>query len=333
MSKGCFLTIPPGVGCAWLADFRRPSPPWRGALPTWRLILGDTLGESVSEFTGERLVPEASDPDLRSEHVARYCFAELLASGRRVLDAGCGVGYGSAGLELAGGTVFALDSAGGAVRRGQARHSGVRFVQGDCTALPFADRSLDLVVSFEVIEHIASWAELIVEAARVLAPPGLFLVSTPNRSYYGVSREEANPFHVHEFDYEEFHGALRQAFPHTVVFCENHVPAISITSGNTRFGRARFEASEADPRSAHFFLGACSKAPLQLPEGFTYVPETGNVLRERELHVSKLEEWIGTLEASHAVVQGRMSRELARLPYRILRRLGLAPRLPVNWSE
>ena len=296
-------------------------------------MLGDTLGESVSEFRGERLVPEASDPDLRNEHVARYRFAELLASGKRVLDAGCGVGYGSAGMGLAGGTVFALDSAAEAVRRGHAEHSDVRFVQGDCTALPFADRSLDLVVCFEVIEHIGGWAESIAEAARVLAPSGVFLVSTPNRSYYGASREEPNPFHVHEFDYGEFHDALTQAFPHTVVFSENHVPAIAFTSGNTSVGRARFEASEADPLSAHFFLGACSMEPLQLPEGFAYVPEKGNVLRERELHVRKLEDWIGTLEASHAVVQGKMSRELARFPYRILRRLGLAPRLPVNWSE
>lgn len=287
----------------------------------------------MSEFSGERLIPEASDPDLCNEHVARYRFAELLAPGKRVLDAGCGIGYGAAGMGLAGGTVFALDRADEAVRRGQAEHSDVCFVQGDCTALPFADRTLDLVVCFEVIEHIGLWAKSIAEAARVLAPPGVFLVSTPNRSYYGASREEPNPFHVHEFDYGEFHGALRQTFPYTEVFCENHVPAIALTSGNTSSGRARFEAPEADPQSAHFLLGACSMEPLQLPEGFAYIPEKGNVLRERELHVGKLEEWIGTLETSHAVVQGKMSRELARLPYRILRRLGLAPRLPVNWSE
>ena len=196
----------------------------------------------MSEITGERLIPEASDPDLRNEHVARYCFAELLASGKRVLDAGCGVGYGSAGLELAGGLVFALDNAGEAVRRGRTEHSGVRFVQGDCTALPFADRSLDLVVSFEVIEHIGAWPDLIAEAARVLAPSGVFLVSTPNRSYYGASREEPNPFHVHEFDFEEFHGALTQAFPHAVVFCENHVPAIALTSGSTGSGSSQIRS-------------------------------------------------------------------------------------------
>ncbi len=285
------------------------------------------------EFTGERLVPEASDPDLRNEHVARYRFAELLAPGKRVLDAGCGVGYGAARLELAGGTVLALDSASEAVRCGQGAHSGVRFVQGDCTALPFADRSLDLVVCFEVIEHLEAWADLIAEAARVLAPSGVLLVSTPNRSYYGASRNEPNPFHVHEFDYDEFRSALAEVFPYTVVFCENHVPAITFTSGDIGAGRARFEACESDLRSAHFFLGACSEEPLQLPTGFAYVPEKGNVLRERELHVGKLKEWIGSLEASHAVVQGRMSRELARVPYRILRRLGLAPRLPGNWSE
>ena len=36
------------------------------------------------EFTGERLVPGASDPDLENEHLARYCFAEPLCAGRRI---------------------------------------------------------------------------------------------------------------------------------------------------------------------------------------------------------------------------------------------------------
>ena len=290
-------------------------------------MLGDTLGESVSKCSGERLVPEASDPDLRNEHVARYRFAELLSRGKRVLDAGCGVGYGSAGMGLSGGEGLRTRQRGsGCPSAAVSSIPMCRSCKGIARRCRLRDRSLDLVVCFEVIEHTRAWAELIAEAARVLAPSGVFLVSTPNRSYYRASRAEPNPFHVHEFDYGEFHDALRQTFPHTVVYCENHVPAIAFSVGNTTFGRARFEASEADPLSAHFFLGACSMEPLQLPEGFAYVPEKGNVLRERELHVGKLQEWIGTLEASHAVVQGKMSRELARLPYRILRRLGPGPR-------
>ena len=50
----------------------------------------------MAEFTCERLIPGQVDVDLLNEHMARYTFAARLARGKRVLDAGCGAGYGSA---------------------------------------------------------------------------------------------------------------------------------------------------------------------------------------------------------------------------------------------
>ena len=52
----------------------------------------------MAEFTGERLIPGEVDIDLLNEHMARYNFAARLTRGKRVLDAGCGAGYGSAEL-------------------------------------------------------------------------------------------------------------------------------------------------------------------------------------------------------------------------------------------
>src|SRR5262249_57123529 len=54
--------------------------------------------EALAEFTGERVIPGQVDIDLLNEHIARYAFAARLARGKRVLDAGCGAGYGSAEL-------------------------------------------------------------------------------------------------------------------------------------------------------------------------------------------------------------------------------------------
>ena len=285
------------------------------------------------EATGERLVPQASDPDLRNEHLARYRFAETLAAGKRVLDAGCGVGYGAAALAGVGASVYALDRSDEALRHGRDAYPEVFFVRGDCTALPFSDDSLDLVVALEVIEHLAGWAEFVRETARVLAPSGAFLVSTPNRPCYRASRKRPNPYHVHEFDYGEFRAALAGTFAHCTVFLENHVPAIALTSARPRQARARFEGSWSDPRKAHFFVGVCSMEPKDPPPDLAYVPESGNVLHERESHIAELNEWVAALEARHREVEGRMSRELSRLPYRILRWLGLAPRLPAKWSD
>src|SRR5215471_11758453 len=75
--------------------------------PRWR--------SALAEFTGERLIPGQVDVDLLNEHVARYAFAARLARGKRVLDAGCGAGYGSAELARVAQRVIGLDIAADAL--------------------------------------------------------------------------------------------------------------------------------------------------------------------------------------------------------------------------
>src|SRR5436190_7101970 len=104
-------------------------------------------------FTGERLIPEDADPQLLAEHVARYRFAAGAAAGR-VLDLGCGTGYGSAIL-VAGGAraVVGVDRSPSAIAHAATQHPG-RYVIADAGALPFADAAFDLVVALELIEHL-----------------------------------------------------------------------------------------------------------------------------------------------------------------------------------
>ncbi len=274
---------------------------------------------------------ECSDPDLRNEHLARYCFAEPLARGQRCLDVGCGEGYGAASLAAESEAAYGLDNSEEAVARARDTFPEVAFVRGDCGMLPFADASLDLVTAFEVIEHLQDGARLISEAARVLAPAGVFLVSTPNRDYYRTTRAEPNPFHAHEFSYQEFRAALLAAFPHCTVFLQNHVGAIAISSDRAAETRARVSTRAADPGSAHFFVAACAMRPLGDLPGLAFLPSDANLLRERELHIAKLRKWVDALESRHRQAERKMGRELSRLPYRILRRLRLAPKLPPEW--
>ena len=171
----------------------------------------------MPEFTGERLIPGQVEVDLFNEHMARYTFAARLACGKRVLDAGCGAGYGSAELAAAAEWVVGADNAAEAVQFAREHYPlpNLRFEQSSCTALPHADGSFDLVAAFEVIEHLANWRDLLLEARRLLAPGGQFVVSTPNRLYYTESRgaQGANPFHVHEFDFDEFRAELATLGP------------------------------------------------------------------------------------------------------------------------
>jgi 2-polyprenyl-3-methyl-5-hydroxy-6-metoxy-1,4-benzoquinol methylase len=170
--------------------------------------LSDRIGQA-----DERFVPGTADGELiEVEHFARYRWAGQLAVGRTVLDAGCGVGYGSAMLARAGATkVVGLDLSAKAVAAASAAATAnASFVAGDVHALPFEAGRFELVVCFEVIEHVEAQDDVIAELARVLAPGGVLAISSPNRDVYPAG----NPHHLHEYVPEELRAALAAHFEH-----------------------------------------------------------------------------------------------------------------------
>jgi SAM-dependent methyltransferase len=246
------------------------------------------------EFTGERVIPGRVDADLLNEHLARYAFAARLARGKHVLDAGCGAGYGAAELMQTALSVVGVDNSAEAIdfARETYRLPGLDFEQASCTALPHADGSFDLVIAFEVIEHLADWRAFLREVRRVLAPTGQFIVSTPNKLYYGESRGPAgaNPFHAHEFEFTEFRDELAEVFPHISLFLENHVEGVAfrpVEAGDT--AEVRVDGGAIDPAASHFFVAVCAHRPQTGNPTFVYVPSAGNLLRERETHIALLE--------------------------------------------
>ncbi len=265
----------------------------------------------MAEFTGERVIPGEVDIDLLNEHMARYAFAARLARGKRVLDAGCGAGYGSAELARIAEAVVGIDRAAEAVSFARAHYAlpNLTFEQASCTALPHADAAFDLLVAFEVIEHLEDWRAFLLETRRVLAPNGQFIVSTPNRLYYTESRGTtgANPFHVHEFDFAEFTKELNLVFPYVTMFLENHVEGVTFQpneAGNTV--EVRVEPGEPVPDESHFFVAVCAHRPQLGNPTFVYVPRAANVLRERERHIALLErevetknQWLAEAQQQH----------------------------------
>jgi len=251
------------------------------------------LAEPV-EFTGERVIPGQVNDDLWSEHVARYAFARRYAEGRRVLDMGCGTGYGSAELAQTAAEVVGVDIAPEAIEYARANYPlpGLRFVQGSCTAVPFPKNSFNLVVAFEVIEHLQNFREFLNECARVITPQGVLLVSSPNKSYYAESRARAgaNPYHEHEFEPAEFVSELSNVFSSVRLMLQNRVESFAFHPATSFWpADARIDGGGGGAEQAHFLIGVCSFGPLPEGRSFVYVPKAANLLREREQHVELLE--------------------------------------------
>ncbi len=165
-------------------------------------------------FTGERFTPESRGA-IWYEHWHRYCFAAPIARGKRVLDAACGEGYGSALLARDAASVIGVDIGTEAIAHANARYrdSRLHFVQGSVTALPLRDATIDVVVSFETIEHLSAQREMLAEFRRVLTADGLLVLSSPNRPVYNRDGAVANPFHVRELDRYELKALLDERFP------------------------------------------------------------------------------------------------------------------------
>jgi SAM-dependent methyltransferase len=244
----------------------------------------------LPEFTGERVVPGLVDADLFNEHFARYQLASRWALGRRVLDAGCGTGYGSAELARSANAVTAIDFSQDAIAYAQEHFQlpNLQYRVGDCLALP--EGPFDLIVAFEVIEHLSEWPQFLVGVERALAPGGLFLVSTPNKLYYAESRGQSgdNPFHVHEFEYVEFQTELLKVFPHVGMLLQNHVEGVAFANPDNPVFKSKVNAEGVNPVDSHFFLAVCGTEPLPALDGFCWIPGTGNILREREHHIGLL---------------------------------------------
>jgi ubiquinone/menaquinone biosynthesis C-methylase UbiE len=168
------------------------------------------------EFTGERFVPGIAG-EIAHEHWHRYAFARRFAAGRRVLDVACGEGYGSALLADVAQSVVGVDIAASAVTHAGAAYAGrsnLRFVQGSAAALPLADATVDVVISFETLEHLAQADQprMLAEIARVLTASGVVILSAPNPVEYSQARGYRNPFHQHEPTRAEIENLLAPLF-------------------------------------------------------------------------------------------------------------------------
>jgi SAM-dependent methyltransferase len=186
---------------------------------------GSVPGASSAMGHPERITPGDAYWDRHySEHVQRYEFAAArMPAGARVLDAGCGVGYGTSLLGARGARIaVGVDLAPEALAVARSRFDGpnVRWIAEDCVRLEAAAEHapFDLIVNFENLEHVGDPERFLDRVAALLADDGVFVVSTPNRiatnRMHGALPDggTGNPFHEREYSAAELHAALSARF-------------------------------------------------------------------------------------------------------------------------
>jgi len=210
------------------------------------------------KYTGERIILEAEEcrPNtlMYREHAERYKFASKYVSGKRVLDIACGVGYGCQILLQDGSpaSIIGGDISPDAVEYAEthfAKKDKVRFSVMNAEQIDLPPASVDVVVSFETIEHLSGVDKYISGIVRALDRGGMFIVSTPNRDLTqdGVHTVD-NPFHHHEFTLDEIQELLGRNFNVTEVFYQREYQPNTMTSAVNKISRFRSIYRKVVPR-------------------------------------------------------------------------------------
>ena len=281
------------------------------------------LSNRIDEIP-ERFVPaEAHGQLTEAEHLARYWWACRMAAGKRVLDAGCGTGYGANMLAASGAAeVIGVDIAEAVVEAARATApANVTFSVADVHDLPFEDDTFDLIACFEVIEHVEGRDEVIAELGRVLAPSGILAISSPNRDAY----VPGNPHHVYEYVPEELERELRATFDY-VELCHQHDWIGSAILGRDDLGSEDLaplegiqvgKALAAEPRTAPFTIALAGHSELLRPRPALVLTGLAEVRKWLELWEEQQEVLTGQHEhfqqlKSHWTELQELRRELRR---------------------
>lgn len=211
------------------------------------------------EATGERFLPEMQGT-IALEHLHRYAMAKDFAAGKVVLDIACGEGYGSAVLAGAAACVYGVDISPDAIAHAKAKYQrpNVEFLTGRCADIPLADGAVDLVVSFETIEHHTEHKEMFAEIKRVLRPGGLMIMSSPDKLEYTERANHANAYHVKELYAEEFQQLVERYFTHVAILGQRVLYASAILpSGRPGESIHYHREPGAGIQSAHGLVRPC----------------------------------------------------------------------------
>lgn len=228
-------------------------------------------------FTGERFVPGMSNRYMLAEHMQRYRSVLKLVRGKKVLDAACGAGYGSALLASEAESVIGIDISDEAIEYAKNCYESVKnaiYMKASVEKLPFADNSFDVVISFETIEHVDEKIQnsFLKEIERCLNNNGILIMSSPDKKTYSDLIGFNNEFHVREFYFDEFDKFLHREFK----FVEHYLQGECNLSGEM-IHPVNGHCNEleilndiyCDRNKDHYIVSICSNRKINMYEKIT----------------------------------------------------------------
>ncbi len=169
----------------------------------------------ILQLTGERTLPGVTSENYWfRRHEAGYLALAPFCRGAVLLEVGAGEGYGTAALAATARRVVALEYDETAARHARATYPQLGVIRGNAVHLPVATGTVDVVASFQVLEHLWDQPGFLAECARVLAPAGTLLLTTPNR----LTFPPGNPFHTTELSAAELRALLEPRFEVTRMY-------------------------------------------------------------------------------------------------------------------
>lgn len=231
--------------------------------------------------TGERFIPgKMNDPATITEHYQRYNAALPLVKGKVVLDIASGSGYGTYLLSSAAAMAYGVEIDQNAVDYSMERYAGsnLKYLQGSVAGIPLEDHSVDVVVSFETIEHVSAELQIrmMEEIERVLKADGILFISSPDKRYYSEERGFDNPYHVHELYASEFRALLEKHFSRIAFAGQRFLFGCCAIwndriAGNTVLYDDLTQTQSEELGKPHYILAIAGNGPL--PEVFNSIVE------------------------------------------------------------
>lgn len=257
------------INCTYANDIQ-----WKKLLSAYNLDMYDF--DAIAD--AERFLPEQAEWNIEQwvlfqKHLFAYKLAnQYLKKGSTVLEIGCGDGYGANYLAENDINVTGIDVDKHSIKYAQKKYKkhklSFHLYDGEC--IKYEPHSFDMVISFQVMEHVENINLYLENIKKMLKPNGLFLITTPNRTYrLCPGQSPDNPYHLREYDSTSLKEAITPIMPDANIY--------GITAEeealNIEKERCRSSRQDYNPKEFHYVPHRANYREVFSTESFHVVSE------------------------------------------------------------